>query len=180
MQGQSNKERFCLNSLFYFILFAKGTMVFAKIHREFKQRTTCFRVGGGNLCASASFYFNSQHAAWNSYWLQLGAVLHEGCLFSPWIPLAVKTKTPSGVCGGLVTCPGSIPVSRLVAAGRGLYKQPSRKKKSVFPEHHRGELTHCSELRPSIFNCDKLQFNTNANKTKLSQIASLIDASLDF
>lgn len=100
---------------------------------------------------------------------------------SPWYSPAGKTKTSSGVCGGLVTCPGSIPVSRLVATGRGLYKQPSRKEKSVFfSEHHRGELTHCSELRPSIFNCDKLQFNTNANKTKLSQIASLIDASLDF
>lgn len=86
-----------------------------------------------NLCASASFYLKSRccmefilTAAWGGSAWRLPAL--------NWFPLAIKTKRPSGVCDGLVTCPGSIPVSRLMVAGRGLDKQPSRLKKPVFPE----------------------------------------------
>lgn len=59
--------------------------------------------------------------------------LVSSCSKDPWC-VYLQVCVCMCVYDGLVTCPGSIPVSRLVAAGRGLDKQPSRKKKPVFPE----------------------------------------------
>lgn len=122
---------------------------------------------GKNLCASAAFYLNSQHVAWNSYWLQFEAVMLGDCLF--WFPLAVKTKTPSGVCVWW-TCDLSRKHSRLSLSG-GCWERPGKaafqKKETSFSWDARGELTHWGHLFSTVTNSSSTPMLTRPNFLKL-------------